>query len=804
MSVRTRHVRAAAAPPPRFPLDVVEGKVRPPDLRDDGIPRTALINKLRVARSTRVATVVAPAGYGKSTLLAQWSRKDGRPFAWLRVDERDNDPAVFLRHLGATLYGVVPLTPAVVEALGSARRSVWSRAVPRLTATIAADDRPDCVVVLDDAHLLESDETAEVLAALPEHVPDGSMLVLAGRTAPRLPVAALRASGRLLELGVPELALSRRESERLLRESGVALGEREIEEILCRTEGWAAGLYLAALAFRDGHGAYDEPGSFRGDDGYIAEYLRSEHLAALPPAHLSLLRRTSLLRRLSGPLCDALLERHDSTRVLARLAEESGFVIPLDRRGEWHRCHRLVQDMLRCELARTEPELVPALHERAADWLEAHEDPGGAIEHAWEADDPERVARLLATHALSLYECGRASAVIPSLDRFDDRGLVDSYPLVGVVAAWIFAFQGRPADAERMLDAAERSTNGVAPPDGSASLEAWSRVVRAVLCRDGVDAMRSLLEAALPDLAPSSPWRANALLLDGAASVLLRDEDRADETLAAASDLATRLGATTTHLTALAERALLASDRQDHAEAERFAFEAQSRLVQHQVDCDARVTLARAACARALLRCGRWDEAGRELARTRPSVALLDSAPPWLGAQALLELARAHVAIRDGETGETLLGAVDRILAKGARLGALAAQADELSRLARDVSPGRGVVSSGLTAAELRLLPLLATHMFFREIGERLFVSRNTVKTQAISIYRKLGVSSRSEAIDQAAKLGLLDDPAAVRAPTTSETARHDVQTPEGSRVADGHCPRRGDRLTFGTITRSA
>jgi LuxR family transcriptional regulator, maltose regulon positive regulatory protein len=779
MSARTDHV--AADPSPTLPFDVVEAKIRPPEMRAEGVSRTPLVNRLRIAGSARVSTVVAPAGYGKSTLLEQWSRKDGRPFAWLRVDERENDPAVFLRHLGAALDAVEPLAPPVVEALGAPGRSVWTAVVPRLTAALASPERRRCVVVLDDAHLLDSDDSADVLATLPAAVPDGSMLVVCGRTPPRLPVAALRTNGGVLELGVNELALNRRESERLLRASGVELTDQEIDEIVCRTEGWAAGLYLAALAFRDARGAYDAPGSFRGDDRFIAEYLRSEHLAGLAPAHLAFLRRTSLLRRLSGPLCDAVLERNDSARELAWLEQHSGFLVSLDRRGEWHRWHRLVQDVLRRELARTEPELVLGLHERAADWLEAHDDAGAAVEHAWEADDLERVARLLATHALSLYESGRAATVMQWLDRFDRRGLVDRYPLVGVVSAWVFAFQGRPADAERMLHAATCSAGDVRPPDGSAAVEAWTRVVRAALCRDGADAMCSELEAALPDLAPNSPWRANALLLEGVASLLNGDEGRADEALAAAADLAARVGATTTRLAALAERALIAFERQDHAAAERLAFEARDLLALDRVGRDARVDLARAACVRALLLCGRWEEAGRELATARPSVGGLESAPPWLGAQTLLELARAHVAIRDGETAESLLGRVSRTLASCTHLDSLVTRADELSKLVSDITPGCGSVSSGLTAAELRLLPLLATHMSFREIGERLFVSRNTVKTQAISVYRKLGVSSRSEAIDQATKLGLLEDPGTVRAPTPSETARHDGRTPRGA-----------------------
>jgi LuxR family maltose regulon positive regulatory protein len=759
MSARVQQIRTMGRPA-RFPFDIVAAKLRPPAVRRGSIARTSLLNRLRVSRA-RVATVVAPAGYGKSTLLAQWSEKDGRRFAWLRVDARDAEPRVFLRHLGAALDASDPLPPPVVQALSSTTGSVWTAIVPRLAATLASSERPATVVVLDDAHLLESDESLEALAALGEHMAEGSMLVIAGRAVPGLPIAALRATGRLVELGAADLELSDREAGRLLRASGVQLDEPQIAEIVSRAEGWATGLYLAALAFRDAAGAYDEPSAFSGEDRYLADYFHSEHLARLAPAHVRFLRRTSLLRRLSGPLCDYVLERDDSSTVLSRLGRSQALALALDRRGEWHRCHGLLRDTLRADLIRREPALVPILHRRAADWFEAHDDPVAAMEHAWAAGESDRVLSLLATHGLALCEAGDAAAVGEWLDRLGRGGPAVTSPAILLLDAWIGLFRGRTPEAEQSLAAAERTLRRKRPRERSSQTAARARVVRAALCRQGAVRMRADALAALGGLEPADVWRADALFLAGVASLLVGDVGHADETLAAAAEVAERVGATTVRIAALAERALLAYSRGDNAVGEALAFEGRDLAASAGPDTDVRVVLTHAASARALLRRGAWDEAREELVAAMRHVDALGDGPPWLAGQSLLELARAHVAIRSVDEALGLLRRARHAAARDTGATVLAAHAEEIQGLADEMRGASRDTASGFTAAELRLLPLLATHLSFREIGERLFVSRNTVKTQAISVYRKLGVSCRSDALDRATRLGLLDAPPA-------------------------------------------
>ena len=220
-----------------LPFGVVSAKVRPPLPRPGVVSRTALVNRLRAGRSSRVVSVVAPAGYGKTTLLAQWAVRDDRPFAWVSVDRRDNDPVVSLRHVAAAINEIIPVDPRLLDSLAAPNGSLWTSVLPRVAALVAAAD--DCVLVLDDTHEVQSEDSAEVLSILAEHVPDGSAFVLSSRVESVL-VTRLRSTSTLLEIGAPDLALTRREAELLLRSAGARLSDEAFAELIERTEGWAA------------------------------------------------------------------------------------------------------------------------------------------------------------------------------------------------------------------------------------------------------------------------------------------------------------------------------------------------------------------------------------------------------------------------------------------------------------------------------------------------------------------------------------------------------------------------------------
>ena len=710
------------------------------------------MNRLR-ATSTSVVMLVAPAGYGKTTLAAQWAERERRPCAWLTVDESDDDAAVLLARVAKALERIRPDdAPPVAPAR---RPKDWSTELQRLASRLST--LRDFVLVVDEAHLLRSRSATKVLATLAERVPAGSTLTLVGRLAPSLPIARLRADGRLLELRAADLALSRRESEALLRCLDAGLSDDDAADLVERCEGWAAGISLSALAAREHAGGLDHalPG---GDDRFLAEYFHSEFLSPLTDELRTFLRRTSVLERLTAPVCDAVLKQKDSGRVLASLERRHLLVAPLDRHGEAYRCHPLLRDLLARELGETEPALVATLHRRAADWFEAHGDPESALAHAEGCGDVDRMARIVAAIALPTYYRGRIAEVESWLERFDDEAQLERYPAVAVLGGWIHALGGRPAAAERWLAAAERGAALETAPDDVSVAPAIS-VLRAALCRDGVEQMCADTESALAGLPPNSQWRPTALLLLGCTLVLRGQDALADAILAAAEESAERLQATDTLIVAISERSLLASARGEHAVAELHGLRARALAEEYRLDGYTTTALELAASARASLRSSHWDEARTSLASAHALTPRLTEALPWLAVQTRLELARAYVTLRDAEAARAVLAEVLEILRRRPALGILPEQASELVLEVEAMWAADERNGAGLTRAELRLLPLLATHLSFREIGARLYVSRNTVKTQAISVYRKLGVSSRSDAIDHAARLGLVPPP---------------------------------------------
>jgi LuxR family transcriptional regulator, maltose regulon positive regulatory protein len=715
-------------------LDVVPGKLRVPAPRPGCVTRTALVNRLRAARSFPVISVVAPAGYGKTTLLAQWIERDKRPCAWVSVDDRDNDPLVLLRGLAAALDELAPLEARLVEALRRPGRSVWTKLVPRLAEAIASFPTPP-IVVLDDVGRLESRSSLDLVSTMAELLHADSTLVLSSREEPDLPIATLRADGRLFEIGTELLALNYREADCLVRATGLDLPDERIGQLLEQTEGWAAALYLAALALHESQ-------EFAGDDRSLVDYVRAEYLTAVSPERLDFLQRTSILEEMTGPLVDAVLDRTGSAADLEEIERANMLVVPLDRRRERFRYHRLFRDLLRHDLALRDPASVASLHARAAGWLEVHGEPANAAPHWLAAGEVDRAAELVSALVLPACERGKVDQAEQWLGLFDDAQL-EGHPHLAALSAWVNLLEGREAEALRCLAIA----------DGGKSAEA--AVLRAALCRSGPEEMSADAARANTKLPKKSAWRPIALYLAGTAELLRGNSDTADSTLVKAIDTAREQDASATIAAALAQRAVIAAERDEHDRAHELAQEAlEAGPPTGRVG---RGALEVVLCARALLRCGHWDEAARELRAAEEQRAAW--VVPWLAVQTDVEIAWARITLRDLEAARRVidrareilqrrpLGTLDRDVADVA----VAAQQDE-----RRGRPAR------LTGAELRLLPLLATHLSFREIGTMFFISRNTVKTQAISVYRKLGVSSRSGAIERAAELGLLDDGAAL------------------------------------------
>ena len=736
-------------------FEVTEAKLFRPPVRPGIVRRRSLVEHLRAARAASVVAITAPAGYGKTTLLADWAERDRRPFAWITVDESDGDPVVFLGHVAVALDRIEPVEPRVFEAIASPTGATPERILSRLGVALSTRTRP-FVLVLDEMDRLTEPLVLDAVATIAGYVPQGSLLAIAGRALPNIGLARLRSDGRLVEVGVDDLALGPADALRLLRGAGVRATKAEALELTDATEGWPVGLYLASLSLQEQRRSALPPIRFEGDDRFVVDYVRSEVLGHLSRERQRFLIRTSILDRLSGPLCDAVMQRSGSARTLESIEGQNLLLVPLDRQREWYRYHHLFREVLRSELMRREPELIPELHRRAADWFEGLAMLEQALVHAYASGDADRAAALLQRVGLTAYRVGRIATLRRWLDALGEEVIARNGGLA-LMAAWIAALGGDPVAADRWAAAADGVALTGPSLHGTASLRSTAAMVHATMSRGGADVMYREAEIALREESAASPFRASALATLGLATLIRGDEAAADALFAEAAEVGLRIGGIPAASLALAERSLIATSNGDRDAAAGFADRARTAVQEAHLDEHITTGPVRAASARVALRAGDHEQANIELSAAQRLRPILTWGFPTISVQTRLELARVHVGLSDVAGARTLLAEVDEILGHRPDLGVLTAQAIELRKHVGSVRSGRSPGPSTLTAAELRLLTFLPTHLSFREIGARLFVSPNTVKTQAISIYRKLGVSARSDAVQTARELRLLD-----------------------------------------------
>ena len=733
-------------------FELLESKLRAPQLRGKAVPRKALIALLEESDAAPVVSLSAGPGWGKTTLLSQWRARSRRPFAWVSIDENDNDPIVLLTYVAAALGRVSQLHASVFDALATPGVSIDGTVMPRVAAALATMDEA-AVLVLDDLHHVHNPRCLAAVAELTRHVPQDSQVVLSARGRPVLPLGALRARGLAVEIGHDELRLDEAEAHQLLSAAGLDLAPDAVAELYEHTEGWCAGLYLAALSVKR-NGATGGI-CFRGDDRSVAEYLRSEILSRLPRAELRFLTRTAVLERLSGSLCDAVLDSSGSAVELESLARSNLFVVPLDSNGHWYRYHRFFRELLRAELERVEPDLVSELLARAVAWSAANGQTEAAIGYAQDVGDVDQVSRLVEQSLLPAYESGRFAAAERWLGWLEAHNALEQNAAVAVLGALLAAIWGRPVAAERWADAAERATYDGVLPDGSPLVDSWLALLRAQLCRRGAARMRGDAELALRTVAAESPLRTSASLLLAISHVLLGDVERADDLLADVADEGLELGAVDDVAVALGQRAAIAIARQDWVQAEGFADRAlhvNRRSATVALPANA---LCYAVAARVALHRGETQRAQELLSRAQELRPRLTYALPYLAVHTRLELARAYLAQADALGAEAMLREIDAVLRRRPALEELRAPAKEL-RTSVATMRGEAPGALALSEAELRVLPYLATHLSFREIGERVYLSRHTIKSHSTAIYRKLNASSRNEAVERASELGLL------------------------------------------------
>jgi LuxR family maltose regulon positive regulatory protein len=739
-------LRWPAGEDPRTPQ-----KLRIPPVRPGAVCRSPVIDRLTRDDSRPVVSVVAPAGYGKTTLLSQWAERGGQTFAWVSVDETDNDPKALLGYVAVALDAVEPIGGQVFQALAAPVSSVPGSVVPRLAAAFWSMTVP-VVLVLDDVHLLRNREGRDALSVLAEHVPPGSRMVLAGREQPPLRLARLRAEGRVTEIGVPDLSLPVWQAAELLRAAGVTLAADDLAALHQRTEGWPAGLYLAALSLRAGGSLESAVRSFGGDDRLVTDYIEAEVLARISPWHREFLTRTAVADQMCGALCDAMLQTSGGAVALADLERSNLLLVPLDRRGQWYRYHHLLRDVLLAELERREPAMVPVLRGRAAAWCLRHDLPEEAVEQFIAAEDVDATAGLVRRLWLSVQH-NRHATLQRWLRWLDDRGAVSEDPMLALSAATLAALTGRPAEAERWADVVERWQRGNGTRPGGPVAGAWAAALRAILCRDGVERMRADAEQSAREFAAAGIVVPAPFLMCGIACVLSGEADAGVAFFTRVADSEAAKGVPEILEIALCELSLAAMARDQWDEAEALAGQADAVVRKAGIEG----ALLHAVRARVALHRGDLEATRRELVGAQRLRPVLTYALPYLAVQARIELGRVYLALADPAAARTLMREADEVLRLRPRLGTLVGEARQLrALLAREGGPSVPGASA-LTAAELRVLPMLATHLSFPEIAGELFLSPNTVKSQAISAYRKLGVSSRSEAVARSRELGLLE-----------------------------------------------
>ena len=729
---------------------IFDAQLSVPQPRQGTVRRSGLVERLRSVDS-RVVGISAPPGYGKTTLLADWASSEDRPVGWLSLRPRDDDPVVLLFALAATLGRLDPESAGLAEEMQGVGVAVLGRAAPLLASAFRASSAAPFVLMLDDLHELRSPECHDVLDLLIAQLPEGCQFAAASRGA-QPHIAHYRVKGDAVEVGPMDLRLDADGAQQVFAHVGVVISDDHAGEITTRTEGWPAGVYLAALAASEGQS--NSPAPITGDDRYVADYLYQVSLAQLPDDTQDFLLRTSVLQQLSGPLCDAALGSSGSTNRLYQLESSNLFLVPLDRRRIWYRYHSLFREFLLAELHRREQADITTLHERAGDWFEKNGAAELAVDHLLQIPDRDRAVRLVTALCIPTHNAGKLATAQRWLDALG-ADAIERYPPLAVLAGWEAVLTGRATDAARWASIVERSSFEGEQLDGSASFASARAMFRAVMCANGIEQMEVDARFAVSQEAVGSPLRSAALWLLGEALLLAGDLDRATSVFEEADDTGVKIGNPVVLVACLGELALLAMDRGDWSAASTYVERAFD-WIDHDRLYDSMVGLLTfAAAARLEIHRGKKDGALQELGRAMRARPVSNETVPFLAVRLRLQMAKVFTACGDPGSARQLLREIEELLVKRPGLGTLVEQVDDLRGLLAATPMGQ-VGSAPLSPAELRVLPYLQTHLSFKEIGERLFISRNTVASHSHAIYRKLGVSSRAAAVDRATGFGLI------------------------------------------------
>jgi LuxR family maltose regulon positive regulatory protein len=713
--------------------------------------RAPIAERLEQA-SGGVVVVHAPSGYGKTTTVAAWARRDRRPLGWIEVDQCDNDPSILLAVLVQALASVTDFDGSELSAPHGSHERYSTTIAPMLGQSVRRCRRP-FALVLDDAHEVVEQPALDLIDALVHHVPPGSTVVLVGRVEPRLRLARLRVDDEVAEITASDLALDVPAARDLLLGMDVTLDDTQIGQLVTATEGWPVGLRLAGRALLEKGADSDALVLRRLDhDHVVVGYLQEEWLRGLDADELDFLMQASWLDELSARLCNTVFGRSDSDVLLDRLHTDRLLVIPLVSRGDEYRMHRLLRSVLLARSERDNDDRRRTVEQQASRWYEDAGDIDRAIRYALGANDGARAERLATQHGPRRLTTGHAGTVRRWIEMFPQTQVAESAPLC-VMAAAVAITLGEADTALTWLEFARQAAESVhADRDQTRSLV---RALRSVtVTRVDTDELAEAARA-YDELAPGI-WHALACWGYGWLSFATGDDELAARLLAEGAAEAHVAGAPTIEAQCRASSAVLCWEAGDREQATASARAARTIVRDHGWDNLPTQVLATAMSALVEAADGNPAEANADIALTRRNLVYLRAVATWSNVQCRLALARASLVLGDRVGARTFIDEAGQMVAQMTMAGRSNDQLAELrERLDRSASALPHGPSS-LTSAELRVLHFLPTNLTLTEIAQRLYVSRNTAKTHAAAVYRKLGVSSRGEAVELARAVGLL------------------------------------------------
>lgn len=738
---------------------LIETKLHPPAARKEWVERPELVKYLADAE-VKLILVAAPPGFGKTTLVAQWrsSPSNRKPFAWVSLDRADNDPGRLWLGLAAALHRACPQfdSEQVLATLRGPAPDFNGTVLPVLLNEMAS--LPERVVlVLDDYHLVKTPACHEQVALLLGHLPPCVQVVIATRADPPLPLARMRATGEMAEIRARQLRFDLRQAAELIHAVvATELPDRDLASLVERTEGWPAGLYLAALSMRGDSSPGAFVRQFSGRNRFIVDYLVEDVLNQQPSDIRRFLTRTSILGRFCAPLCDAITGSADATAIIDMLERENLFVVPLDENRQWFRYHHLFAQVLQSQLTRTEPDLMPSLHARASAWHRASGATDEAITHALAAGDVDGATDLIAQHFHAYNDTGRGATVRHWLGLLgDDR--IAAHPLAAHCAAWTAALSGDYRVVQRCLPAIETAGDAGPLPDGMRSFASSAAILRTMCGFDGLGPMREAgLRAVAVETDPGSRWYSAA---HGALSTALywTGEFEAAALHAQQARLNPEVLAPF-RLVAAAVMTWLAVDVGRLAQADELAREAWELGTNPSLGLGgtARSSFGHAAVGALHAAQGHLGEARSELEEALEIRRKSPGISPWSMLESMLRLAPVLAGLGDRAGATALLVEAGQLL--DSLPDGADAQRARLAQLDRRLSARPRPVSSGepLTEREQDVLRMLQGTLSLRDIGRELYLSPNTIKSHTRALYRKLDVSDRQDAVARGRELGLI------------------------------------------------